>query len=171
MALLLEGYSLVFQIEAVERKYPGGLPGLVYDWDNGSYCADGRIGRLSYYGKEDAFCCDGALADGGLDIESTHAEDVALVMHGGHPWVPCLWMEVDMTPAGFVYCTHVSDLSERVAFPKYFRREWSLAHYASQDEARVVRDVSPVVRSSNVTMYHDARLERMFQGPGFLSRH
>ena len=68
MAILLEGYSLVFQIEAVEQKYPGGTHGLVYDWNNGSWCSDGSIGRLSYYGKDDAFCCYVTLADRGLDI-------------------------------------------------------------------------------------------------------
>lgn len=171
MAILLEGYSLVFQIEAVEQKYPGGTQGLVYDWNNGSWCSDGSIGRLSYYGKDDAFCCYVTLADRGLDIGTTHAKDVALVLQGGHPWAPCLWAGVETTPSGFVYCTHLSDKSERVVFPKYFRREWSLAHYAAQEEEVLARDVAPVARTAGVAMYRDDRLDRTFRGPGFLSRH
>ena len=171
MAVLLEGYSLVFHIEAIERKYPGGVHRLVYDWNNGSWCSDGRIGRLSYYGKDDAFCCYAALADSGLHIGTTHAEDVALVLHGGNLWKPCLWAEVETTPVGFVYCIHLSDKTDKIVFPGYLSREWSLAHYATQDEDVLARDVTPVVRSAGVAMYRDARLERTFRGPGFLSRH
>lgn len=171
MPILLEGYSLVFQIDAVERKYPGGTHGLAYDWNNGSWCSDGSIGRLSYYGKDDAFCCYVALADWGLHIGTTHAEDVALVLHGGHPWAPFLWAEVQTTPAGFVYCTHHDDKTEKIVFPRYLSREWSLAHYATEDEDVIARDVTPVVRSAGVATYHDARLDRTFRGQGFLTRH
>jgi len=171
MGLLLEGYSLVFQIEAIEQKYPGGTHGLVYDWNNGSWCSDGSIGRLSYFAKDDAFCSYAALADRGLDIGTTHAEDVALFLHGGHAWMPCLWAEAETTPAGFVYCSHLSDESERVVLPRYFRHEWSLAHYAVKDEAVLARDVAPVFRSAVSAIYRDARLDRTFHGPGFLSRH
>ncbi len=148
------------------------MHGLVYDWNNGSWCSDGSIGRISYYGKDDAFCCYVALGDCGLglDIGTTHAEDVALFLHGGRPWVPCLWAEAETTPVGFVYCSHVSDDSERVIPAKYFRREWSLAHYAAQDEAVLTRDITPVVRSAVGATYRDTRLDRAFRGPGFLSR-
>lgn len=171
MPILLEGYSLVFQIESVEQKYPGGTQGLVYDWNNGSWCSDGRIGRLAYYEKNDAFCRYLAIAGSGLDIGTTHAKDVALILHGGHPLVPCLWAEVETTPNSFVYCTHILDESERIALPKYFRRDWSLAHYAAQDEAVLTRDVAPLARSSGLATYRDDRLHRTFSGPGFLSRH
>ncbi|PKO33648.1 MAG: hypothetical protein CVU34_11885 [Betaproteobacteria bacterium HGW-Betaproteobacteria-7] len=171
MAILLEGYSLVFRIDAIEQKYPGGTHGLVYDWNNGSWCSDGSLGRISYYAKDDAFCCLLALADRGLNIASTHAEDVALILHGGHPWAPCLWAEVETTPSGFVYCAHISDKPERIFFPGYFRRDWSLAHYAIQDEAVLARDVAPVIRSARGATYRDARLDKTFRGPGFLSRH
>lgn len=171
MAILLEGYSLVFQIEAIERKYPGGARRFVYDWNNGSWCSDGKIGRLSYYEKGDAFCCYVALADSRLRIGTTHAEDVALVLHGGNLWKPCLWADVETTPAGFVYCTHLSDKTEKIVFPRYLSREWSLAHYATQEEDVLARDVTPVVRSAGVATYHDARLDRTFRGPGFLSKH
>ena len=134
MAILLEGYSLVFRIEAVDQKYPGDVHRLVYDWNNGSWCSDGSLGRLSYYSKDDAFCCFLALADRGLDIESTHAEDVAFIQHGGQPWAPCLWAEVETSPSGFVYCSHISDKPEKIVFPRYFRHDWSLAHYATEDE-------------------------------------
>lgn len=171
MAILLEGYSLVFHIEAIELSYPGGTAGLVYDWNNGSWCSDGRIGRLSYYGKDDAFCCYIALADSGLDIRSTHAEDVAVILHGGHPWAPCLWADVETTPSGLVYCTHISEKPEKIVFPGYFRHDWSLAHYATQDEAVLARDITTIARSTGGATYHDARLDRTFKGPGFLSRH
>ncbi|MCL4745766.1 MAG: hypothetical protein KJZ83_10145 [Burkholderiaceae bacterium] len=171
MGILLEGYSLVFQIEALDQKYPGGTNGLVYDWNNGSWCSDGTIGRLSYYRKDDAFCCFVAQADRGLRIEATHAADVAIFLHGGHPWAPCLWAEVETTPAGLVYCSHVSDKSERIVLPKYFRHEWSLASYATQDEAVVARNVVPLIRSARGATYRDERLDRTFRGPGFLARH
>lgn len=171
MGILLEGYSLVFQMEAVDHRYPGGMHGLVYDWNNGSWCSDGRIGRLSYYGKNDAFCCYVAMADSGLDVGTTHAEDVALILHGGHPLVPCLWADVETTPSGFIYCTHLSDETEKIVLPKYFRHEWSLAHYAAVNEAILARDVTPIVRSAGVATYRDSRLDKTFSGPGFLSRH
>ena len=171
MAILLEGYSLVFRIETVKQKYPGGTHGLVYDWNNGSWCSDGLIGRLSYYGKDDAFCCYSALADKGLAIGTTYAKDVALFLHGGRPWAPCLWAEVEMSPSGFVYCMHLSDKSEKIVYPRYFRHGLSLAHYAAQDEAVLARDVTPIVRSAGIATYRDERLDRTFRGPGFLSRH
>lgn len=171
MGILLEGYSLVFQIEALERKYPGGMCGLVYDWNNGSWCSDGTIGRISYYDKDDAFCCFVALADRGLEIGTTYAKDVSLFLHGGYPRTPCLWAKTESTRAGFLYCSHICDKSERIFLPKYFRHEWSLAHYAAQDEVVLDRNVTPLVKSATGATYRDARLDRTFQGPGFLSRH
>ena len=171
MAILLEGYSLVFQIETIECKYPGGTLGLIYDWNNGSWCSDGTLGRLSYYTKDDAFCCLLGLADRGLEIDITHAEDIAFVLHGGHPWMPCLWMDIEVTPSGFIYCSHITENVEKVVFPKYFRRELSLAHYASKDETVLTRDVSPIARSTTSATYLNSRLNKTFQGPGFLARH
>jgi hypothetical protein len=159
MAILLEGYNVVFQIEAVDQKYPGGLHGLICDWNNGSWCSDGSIGRFSYYGKDDAFCCFIALAEMGLEIGTAYTMDVALILQGGHPWAPCLWADVKTTPAGFVYCRHISDKSERIVPPKYFRHEWSLAHYATQDEAVLARDVAPVARTAGYAIYRDVLLD------------
>lgn len=173
MAILLEGYSLVFEIEKIEQKYPGGLRGLVYEWNNGSWCSDGYIGRFSYYTKDDAICCLLALSDRGLELEVTHAEDVALVLHGGHPWVPCLWLDIDMTPSGFMFCKHIEDPAEggKIASPKYFSQDLSLAHYASKDECVLETDVQLVSRSGTAATFRDTKLDRVFQGPGFLPRH
>lgn len=73
--------------------------------------------RLSYYGKDDAYCCYVALAYSRLHIGTTHAEDVALVLHGGHLLAPCLWAEVQTTPSGFMYCPHLDDKTGKIVFP------------------------------------------------------
>jgi hypothetical protein len=84
---------------------------------------------------------------------------------------PCLWAEVETTPSGFVYCTHVSEKPERIVYPGYFRRDWSLADYAAQDEAVLASDIITNVQSTAGATYRDARLNKTFRGPGFLSRH
>lgn len=88
-----------------------------------------------------------------------------------HPWVPCLWMDIEVTPSGFIYCSHITENVEKVVSPKCFRRELSLAHYASKDETVLARDVSPIARSTTSATYLDSRLNKTFQGPGFLARH
>lgn len=48
MTILLEGKSLVFANEVLDNQYPGGTLGFRSTWDNGSFCTDGTISRISF---------------------------------------------------------------------------------------------------------------------------
>jgi hypothetical protein len=93
MTILLEGMSLIFENRVLNERYPGGDKGFRLTWDNGSFCTDGTISRLSFFESNDGFCTLLSLPSFGLNVSSTVATDEAVFMHGGRPWAPCLWLE------------------------------------------------------------------------------
>ena len=93
MAVLLEGVSLVFENEVLEKKYPGGLLGFRAAWDNGSYCSDATVCRIAYFETDDTVCAVMAMPDYGLEISTRFAVDVAVFLHGEALWMHCLWLE------------------------------------------------------------------------------
>lgn len=171
MTILLEGCSLVFELERLEAKYSGGVLAFLWDWDNGSWCCDEFVGRLSYYSHGEAMFCASALGDQGIHMGKRYAEDIAIVMQGQRPLLPCLWAEVQIIGNRFCTCTHMNSEAETIKLPRYFRRDLSLAHYATLDSASLNKTVMPIGRRGKTTLYKDLQLDKVFPGPGQLSRH
>ena len=48
MSVLIEAISVVIQLEAVERFYPGGLEGLIESPPNGTLCHDDQLVRVGF---------------------------------------------------------------------------------------------------------------------------
>jgi hypothetical protein len=171
MALLLEGVSLVFENEVLEEKYPGGVRGLRNDWDNGSFCTDGTISRIAYFESDDACCAFIAMPDYGLAVAANYAADVAMFVHGGAAWAPCLWLETETTPASFQICWHSAEEQGDVAVPRYFRQGATLARYRDLTEASLKSRVTRAGQHNGVALFHDHQSDRLIYGPRPLARH
>jgi hypothetical protein len=171
MAILLEGVSLVFENEVLEEKYPGGVRGLRKDWDNGSFCTDGTISRIADFESDDACCAFIAMPDYGLMVAFSHAADVAMFVHGGAAWAPCLWLETETTPANFQICWHSAAEQGDVAVPRYSRHGATLARYRGLSEESLKIRVSRAGQENGVSLFHDHQSDRLIFGPSPLARH
>jgi hypothetical protein len=171
MAILLEGVSLVFENKVLERKYPGGVLGFRAAWDNGSYCSDSTVSRIAYFETRDAYCSLAALQDHGLEVPSHFAADVAVFGHGGTPWVPCIWLQVDRDPDDLQICWHVTEEQGKLAVPRYFRRDVSLAGYGILGESTIGKRLARVGGKNGMSIYRDRESGVVMYGPRPLCRH
>ena len=69
--------SLVFENRVLDERYAGGTREFRRTWDNGSFCTDGTISRLSFFESDDGFCTLMSLPSFGLEVSSIFATDVA----------------------------------------------------------------------------------------------
>jgi hypothetical protein len=172
MTVLLEGVSLIFANKVLEERYPGGILAFRSTWDNGSFCTDGSVSRLSFFESGDAFCTLMAMPDYGLEVSSRFAIDVAVFLHGGSPWVPCLWLETSYTNQGMRICWHCNeDKGERFAVPQYYRAHTTLARYGNLAEVDFMIKVKRVGEKNGVSLFRDQLTNRIFAGPNPLRRH
>lgn len=172
MAVLLEGVSLVFENHVLERKYPGGVLGLRSNWSNGSFCTDGTISRIAYFKTDDAFCALMTMPDYGLDVSTEFATDVAVFVHGGTAWTPCLWLETIQTSENFKVCWHFTeDRGQKFSVPDYFQLDSCLARYGNLDELAFHKRLELVGEENGTTLYRDQLLGTVMSGPSPLSRH
>lgn len=171
MAVLLEGVSLVFENMVLEKKYPGGVLGFRAAWDNGSYCTDGTVCRISYFEMDDAMCAVMAMPDYGLEISTRFAVDVAVFLHGGALWMPCLWLDTRQEADSMRSCWHSSEAAGRIAVPKYFRQESNLAQYCQLDEVAISERLGQIGRYKDLGLYRDLKSRAVVFGPSPLCRH
>ena len=172
MALLLEGVSLVFENKVLARKYPGGVLGFRADWSNGSFCSDGTVSRIAYFESDDAFCALMAMPDYGLDVSTEFAADVAVFIHGGAAWAPCLWLETNHSTENFQICWHANEeQGERFAVPKYFLLDSCLARYRNLDQRAIRKRLELVGEENGAALYREQKLGTLLCGPSPLSRH
>lgn len=175
MTILLEGVSLVFKNETLEAQCSGGVFGFRAAWDNGSFCTDGTLSRISFFETGDAFCALVAMPDYGLEVSTHFAVDVAVFLHGGFPWAPCLWLEtsnVTSSKSEMQVCWHITEeQGSRFAVPKYFRANSSLARYGHLDEEAIMAKVKRVGEKNGVSIFRDEVSNNTFVGPSPLLRH
>lgn len=171
MAVLLEGVSLVFENRTLEKKYPGGLLGFRTAWDNGSYCSDGTVCRIAYFETDDAICALMSMPDYGLDTSGRFAVDVAVFLHGGALWMPCLWLETRPDSDSVRACWHISEAAGKLAVPKYFRQESNLAQYCQLDEVAISKRLGQIGRYKDLGLYRDLKSRAVVFGPSPLCRH
>lgn len=175
MTVLLEGVSLVFENDVLDAQCPGGVFGFRAAWDNGSFCTDGTVSRISFFETADAFCALVAMPNYGLEVSTNFAADVAVFLYGGNLWAPCLWLEtssVTSAKSEMPVCWHVAEeRGGRFAVPKYFRPNASLACYGHLDEAAIMSKVTRVGEKNGVSLFRDEISNHVFSGPGPLRRH
>lgn len=171
MAILLEGVSLVFENKTLEKKYPGGVLGFRAAWDNGSFCTDGTISRIAYFETNDAMCALMTMPDYGLEISTRFALDVAVFMHGGALWIPCLWLDAHQEPNSIRLCWHSSEAAGKIAVPEYFHKESNLAQYCRLDEVAISERLGQIGRDKDLGLYRDLKSRVVVFGPSPLYRH
>ena len=171
MALLLEGMTLVFKNEALEANHPFGLKGFISDWDNGSFCTDGTISKISYFEVDDGFCVLTAMKDLGLNLSASYAEDVAVFLHGGQPWTPCLWLETEQHPNGYMTCWHVFNDEGRISVPAYFKRGKTLAGLQDLSMDDVYARILRIGIKDGIAMLKDETSGQILYGPKQICRH
>ena len=172
MTILLEGMSLVFENRVLDQRYPGGTKGFRMTWDNGSFCTDGTISRLSFFESEDGFCTLMSLPAFGLEVSSTIATDVAVFMHGCRPWAPCLWLEASGFEDDHPCCWHFAEKREdRMNVPLYFRPNVGLSSFGHLDEHEVRRLITRDRVKDGVSLFRDLGTDKGVGGPGQLMRH
>ena len=172
MTVLLEGMSLVFENRVLNERYSGGTKGFRLAWDNGSFCTDGTISRLSFFESDDGFCTLMSLPAFGLDVSSTVATDVAVFLHGCRLWTPCLWLEASVIGEGHSCCWHFTEKrGDRTSVPPYFRPAVGLSargHLDEQEMRKLIRRDGVV---KGVSLFRDLGTNKVFSGPGPLTRH
>jgi hypothetical protein len=172
MTILLEGMSLVFANEVLDNQYPGGILGFRSTWDNGSFCTDGTISRISFFEIDDAFCTLMAMPDFGLDVSTNFAADVAVFLHGGAAWAPCIWLETAKSSDGMWVCWHIEEeRGERFAVPPYYRKHPTLARYGNLNEETIMATVARTTSSDGVSLFLDRKTNELLAGPAPLRRH
>ena len=172
MTLLLEGVSLVVANKVLEARFPGGSRGFGATLDNGSFCTDGTVSRLSFFEIDDALCTLMAMPDYGLALSPDFAADVAVFLYGGVSWPPCLWLESSFEQGELPVCWHVTEeKTSRIAVPNYFRQGATLARYGHLDEEAIMARVTRMGEKHGVSLFRDTTSKHVFAGPGRLRRH
>lgn len=172
MTILLEGMSLVFENHVLNERYPGGIKGFRLIWDNGSFCTDGTISRLSFFESDDGVCTLMSLPSFGLEVSSTVATDVAVFMHGCRPWAPCLWLEASGVGDDHPCCWHFAEKREdRMNVPPYFQPAVGLSAHGHLDENEMRKTIRRDGIVKGVSLFRDLGTDKVFGGPGQLTRH
>jgi len=172
MTLLLEGVSLIFQNSIVEDQFPGGIAHFRAIWDNGSFCTDGKIFRISYFERRDAFDVLMVLPHYGIEVPSGIATDVAVILHGGGELAPCLWLETACEHGRVWVCWHsAARRADCVSVPAYFRARNSLSAYGNLSEHDLMAKITRKGSWKGVSLFQDQSSRRVLVGPNPLSRH
>jgi hypothetical protein len=172
MTILLEGMSLVFENRVLSERYPGGVHDFRRTWDNGSFCTDGTITRLSFFESDDGFCTLLSLPSFGLEVSSTVATDVAVFMHGCRPWSPCLWLETSPTGDGPSCCWYFEEKREgRMSVPPYFQPSVGLSTFCHLGEHEIRSSIERNGVKNGISLFRDLETNKVFGGPGALTRH
>ncbi len=171
MALLLEGMTLVFENETLEEMHPLGIKGFISEWNNGSFCTDGTISKLSFFEFQDGFCVLAAMKGMGLAISTRYAADVAVFMHDGSPWLPCLWLETEKHVENYMMCWHVTNKGSKALAPAYFKRGGTLARFQGLTMDEINDRISRAGVENGCSIFKDEISGRILYGPNQLCRH
>lgn len=108
MAVLVEGISVIFRVDAIEGKYPGGWEGFAKDCPNNSLCADGDLARVGFMSPKDTKRFVSSLASRGLTyLDDGEAVDLVVVDQQRGLAAPCDWTELGEVPAPGTESEHV----------------------------------------------------------------
>lgn len=171
MAILLEGMTLVFVNETLEAKHPYGLYGFISSWDNGSFCTDGTISKISFFEVGDGLDVLMTMPSMGLELGIEYAADVAVFMHGGGLRSPCAWLESKTISHGYTACYHYAEEIGKVIVPRYFKKGSTLSKFQGLTGDEITERVSRVGNNGSVALFQDNKSKNMLYGPRQLCRH
>lgn len=171
MALIVEGMTLVFLNEVINDKYHGGLKGFTQDWDNGSFCTDGFISKISYFEESDATAALISMDAQGLSFVMDFADDIAVFLHSGFLATPCVWLETHINDYGHLECRYALDHSNEVHIPDYFLKEDTLANYLGQDGNALAEYIFRLDGDHQSGVFLNIKDNSVLSGPKVLVRH
>lgn len=172
MALLFEGMTLVFENAILEAKHPDGLYGFIANWDNGSFCSDGTISKISFFEVDDGLGVLMAMPGMGLELGIKYAADVAVFMHGSGLRLPCTWLESKANSNGYIACYHYAEeIGKVVAVPRYFKKGPTLSKFQGLTGDEITERVSRLGNNAGIALFQDNQSKNMIYGPRQLCRH
>ena len=171
MALLLEGMTLVFENVILEAKHPDGLYGFISNWDNGSFCTDGTISKISFFEGHDGLGVLMAMPSMGLELGDKYAADVAVFMHGGGLRSPCTWLESKTILNGYTACYHYAEEMGKIVVPRYFKKGSTLSKFQGLTGDEITERVSRAGNNGGDALFQDNKSKNMLYGPRQLYRH
>jgi len=99
MALLIEAICVVVRVDAIKRKFVGGVDGFMRTLPNGALCVDNWLARLAFMAPREAVEYIAHLERSGLRfVKDDKAFDIVIVDQTQGPTAPCDWLEFSRTP-------------------------------------------------------------------------
>jgi len=135
MAVLVEVFSVIVRLNAIEDRFFGGPCAFAELIPNRTLCADGELYRVGFMNMEDVDFFVTQLFKAGLTGASElgiESSDVALASQDGSMIFPCSWVELSQYPVDegkhFVWgCKLKGGKSEYLAVSEH----WTYDAYAS----------------------------------------
>ena len=107
----------------------------------------------------------------GLDVCVDHAADVAVFMHSGGLWAPCLWLETETNPFGYLVCWHTAEEMGQVSVPPYFKKGITMAKHHGMTGDEMADRICRVGSEGDVAIFRDRKANSLLYGPKQLTRH
>lgn len=105
MSVVVDMFSVVVRVSALEEKYPGGLEGYVKDHGDFTFCADTHLTRVGFMDSIPAMAHVSGLEERGLVVsDEAGSPDVAMVDQFKGILHPCSWLRFAKHPEGYSYC-------------------------------------------------------------------
>jgi hypothetical protein len=176
MAVLVEGISVIFRVDAIEEKYPGGWEGFARDCPNNSLCADGDLARVGFMSPKDTNRFVSLLSSRGLTyLDNGKAEDLVVADQQRGFAASCDWAELGEVPAPgtasehVVACRAAKSEEQLLMTPDGWTYEDSLSANFKFTEAESVPDRLEFLRHEDgVDVYRDKETgEEVYTGRTF----
>ncbi len=134
MAVLVEAISVVVQVAAIERSWPGGWLAFRESVPNKTLCADGELVRVGFMSPDDSRdYIEGLAAHGLVHLDEGSAVDLVVVDQLRGPTTACTWIEYGHVNTGsakeyrVAACRLVGSSLAQVLLPDGWRYESSLS--------------------------------------------
>ena len=111
------------------------------------------------------------MRDMGLDLGGKYAADVAVIMHGGGLWAPCLWLNTETNSNEYSACWHVTRKLGKVSVPHYFNNGTTLAKLQHLTSLEIVKRISRYGMTGDIAIFRDHESKKTIYGPRQLYRH
>jgi hypothetical protein len=152
MSVLIECYNVVVRMEAIERRFPGGLWGYLTACPNQTFACDDHLTRVGFMTIDDVDTFGlRVLARGGMavQVEGTSRvgfedEDVALVQQGQGLFLTASppWLAYEERPDGICHCWLASQPPGELCAPQ----GWTPPHPGC---FKALRAIPPMLRAAD----------------------
>lgn len=135
MAVLVEAFSVLIRVKAIESLLLGGVPRFFELVPNETLCSDGVLCRVGFMAMEDALFFANQLLGEGLTAATdgcVESPDVAIASQSGEMVYPCAWIELDQLEIGGVGRTvWGASMEGKGELPLATPKGWTYDRYAS----------------------------------------